>query len=116
MNDPAESSRLAPAPASADNRVGEAAMNDYDESAENRPSKPFQFGMRDLLLATVIACVMAVTYAGLSSRGTDWPIYVVLSCTAPLVLVTVAGLLHLGFWAVGRLRRRRLRGVRSGGR
>ena len=85
-------------------------MNDYNQPDEGVPSRPFQFGMRDPLLATVIACVMAVTYAGLSSRDTDWPIYVVLACVAPLVLVTVAGLLHLGFWAVGRLRKRGVRG------
>jgi hypothetical protein len=57
------------------------------------PWRRRQFGFRALAMFSTIVATVAAIYGGLIRGGTTWPIYVVLGCAAPvLLLIIVDGL------------------------
>ncbi len=63
--------------------------------------------LKYVVLTFLILVWMAVVYMGLVARGGDWPIYVILACIGPLVLVTVISIARAAAWVVIRLSERR---------
>jgi formate-dependent nitrite reductase membrane component NrfD len=60
------------------------------------PRGRFQYSLQSLAILMAIIAITSAIYAGLVARGPTWPIYVVLACAAPLLLlslVTAAGAL-----------------------
>ncbi len=63
--------------------------------------------MKYLVLAVLILAWMGLVYAGLVARGAAWPVFVILACIGPLVLVTVISLTQAAAWLVLRVFHRR---------
>jgi hypothetical protein len=65
----------------------------FDDDPDDRStaSRPPQFDLRTAALAMAIVSIAAATFAGLRDQGPAWPIYVLLACAAPLVLLTLIG-------------------------
>jgi low affinity Fe/Cu permease len=59
----------------------------------NSPWRRPQFGFRALGMFSAIVAMVAAIYGGLIRGGATWPVYVVLACAAPvLLLIVVDGL------------------------
>ena len=56
-----------------------------------------QFGFRALAMFSAIVAIVAALYGGLIRRGPTWPIYIALSCAAPVLLLMIVGALE---WVV----------------
>jgi hypothetical protein len=50
-----------------------------------------QFGFRALAMFSAIVAIVAAIYGGLVRKGTAWPIYIALSCAAPVLLLVIVG-------------------------
>jgi hypothetical protein len=53
-----------------------------------------QFGFRALAMFSAIVAIVAALYGGLVRRGNAWPIYIALSCGAPVLLLIIVGALE----------------------
>jgi hypothetical protein len=78
------------------------------QSPDSRSPWRRQFGFRALAMFSTIVASVAAIYGGLIRGGPTWPIYVVLGCAAPvLLLIIVDGLQWTVNFATTRLKSQR---------